>query len=87
MLQLQRVYVYKRLPKKKSEMDNLNEQCYQLEFSWRTDTIETVVLFTLREMIVNVMSVIILFEADRAWEKNIYLPRRYMGECVENMIS
>lgn len=84
MLQLQRVYVYKRLPKKKSEMDNLNEQCYQLEFSWRTDTIETVVLFTLREMIVNVMSVIILFEADRAWEKkHISPPEIYGGVCRE----
>ena len=61
-------------------MDNLNEQCYQLAFSWQTDTIETVVLFTLREMIINVMSVIILFEAARTWvEKHISPPEIYVG--------
>ena len=45
-------------------MNSQNEQCYQLAISSRTDTIETVVLFTFREMIINMMSVIILFMAD-----------------------
>ena len=34
-------------------MNNQNEQCYQLAISSRTKTIETVVLFTFREMIIN----------------------------------
>ena len=37
------------IPKRKSEMNSPNEQCYQLAFSWRTDTIETVVLFTFKK--------------------------------------
>ena len=49
MLQLQHACVCKRLPKRKSEMNSPNKQCYQLAFSWRTDTIETVVLFTFKK--------------------------------------
>lgn len=65
-------------------MNSQNEQCYQFAISSRTDTIETVVLFTFRETIINMMSVIILFMADRCRVKYIYLPRRYMaGMCRE----
>ena len=60
-------------------MNNQNEQCYQLAISSRTDTIGTVLLSTFREMIINMMSVIILFMEDRSQVKYIYLPRRYMG--------
>ena len=60
-------------------MNSQNEQCYQLAISSPTDTIDTVVLFKFREMIINMMSVIILFMADRFRVKYIYLPRRYMG--------
>ena len=51
-------------------MNSQNEQYYQLAISSRTDTIETVVLFTFR--IINMMSVIILLMADRSQVK-------YMG--------
>ena len=65
-------------------MNSQNEQCYQLAISSRTDTIETVVLFTFRKMIINMMSVIILLMADRSQVKYIYLLRRYMeGVCRE----
>ena len=65
-------------------MNSQNEQCYQLAISSPTDTIETVVLFTLRETSINMMSVIILFMADRSRVKYIYLPGRYMaGVCRE----
>ena len=60
-------------------MNSQNEQRYQLAISSPTDTIDTVVLFKFREMIINMMSVIILFMADRFRVKYIYLPRRYMG--------
>ena len=60
-------------------MNSQNEQCYQLAINSRTDTIETVVLFTFRKMIINMMSVIILFMADRSQVKYIYLLRGYMG--------
>ena len=66
-------------------MNRQNEQCYQLAISSRTDTIETVVLFTFREMIITRMSVIILFMADRSRLKYIYLPRRYIGGSVSRI--
>lgn len=69
MLQSQHACVYKRLPKRKCEMNNQNEQCYQLAISSRTDAIGTVLLFTFREMIINMMSVIILFMEDRSQVK------------------
>ena len=47
-------------------MNSQNEQCYQLAISSQTDTIETVVLFTFREIIINTMSVIMLFKAYRS---------------------
>ena len=65
-------------------MNSQNEQCYQLAISSQTDTIETVVLFTFREIIIDTMSVIMLFKADRSRVEYIYLPRRYMaGVCRE----
>ena len=87
MPQSQHACVYKRLPERKCEMNSQNEQCYQLAISSPTDTIDTVVLFTFREMIINMMSVIILFMADRFRVKYIYLPGDIWGECVANVIT
>ena len=72
LLHLQRAYVYKKLPKRKTELNSLNEQCYQLAFSWQTDTIETIVLFLLENWLSNMMSVIMLFKADWSWVKYIH---------------
>ena len=68
-------------------MNSQNEQCYQLAISSQTDTIERVALLTFREIIINTMSVIMLFKADRSRVEYIYLPRRYMGECIANVIT
>ena len=66
MLQLQCNYVYKKLPKRRTEMNGQNEQCYQLAFSWQTDIVEKIVLFPLENWLSNMMSVIILFKVDRS---------------------
>ena len=77
--------VYKqRLPKRKCEMNSQNERCYQLAISSQT---ETVVLFTFREIIINMMSMNKFFEADRTRVKYIYLPGDIWGECVANVIT